>query len=254
MRAVPLLWFDFTSYPLQGKIKKSMDPQPGSDGALQQALRQARRALIQVVHSVSVVAAQRDHHTAVHQQRTAHLALAIGQELTLNQHQLEGLYLGALVHDVGKIAIPSEILNKPARLTSEEYALVKTHVQVGCRLLESVELPWPVRTIIAQHHERLDGSGYPHGLTAPAIPVEARIVAVADVFQAMTEHRPYRPPLPSEVALEELMRGANALFDGEVLRALESVLGASRATGKTLWTHIESNDTFTSTVVLPAPA
>lgn len=160
--------------------------------ALEEALRRARHALIQTVHVVSAVAGRRDRYTSRHQRRTATLAVAIGRELGLSAQSLEGLYLGALVHDLGKVAIPFELLGKPSRLTAEEFALVKTHVQVVCDILENVDLPWPVHTIVAQHHERLDGTGYPSGLTAGAIAEEARIVAVADVFQAMSDNRPAR--------------------------------------------------------------
>jgi len=222
--------------------------------ALEEALHRARRVAIQALHVVSAVAAHHDRYTSRHQQRTATLALAIGKELGLTRQQLEGLYLGALLHDVGKVAIPSELLNKPARLTPEEYALVKAHVEIGCDILGSVDLPWPVQAIIAQHHERLDGSGYPKGLTASAIAPEARIVAVADVFQAMSDERPYRVALGTEAAQRELERGAGGSFDADAVHALQVVTAASQAAGVELWTYLESDSEFTSTVVLPPEA
>lgn len=221
---------------------------------LEQALRRTRHALIQTVHAVSAVAAQRDRYTARHQHRTATLSLSIGRQLGLDAGQLEGLYLGALVHDVGKVAIPSELLNKPARLTPEEYALIKTHVQAGCDILQNVAFPWPIDAIIAQHHERLDGSGYPNGLTANAIVLEARIVAVADVFQAMSDDRPYRPAPGRDAALQELDRGAGVTFDAEIIRGLRAVLDAQQsASADQLWTRLESEEAHTSTVILPSP-
>ena len=218
---------------------------------LEEALRRTRHALIQTIHAMSSVAAHRDLSTARHQHRTATLALSIGRQLGLDTHQLEGLYLGALVHDLGKVAIPSELLSKPARLTPEEYALVKTHVQAGCNILRNVTFSWPIHAIVAQHHERLDGSGYPKGLTATAIIPEARIVAVADVFQAMSEERPYRTTPGRHAALQELDRGAGITFDVEVIRALRGVLSSQQSVDEDLWSRLESEG-HTSTVILPA--
>jgi putative nucleotidyltransferase with HDIG domain len=221
---------------------------------LEEALRKARHALIQTVHLVSAVTGRRDRYTSSHQRRTATLALAIGRELGLTAHALEGLYLGALIHDLGKVAIPFEILSKPSRLTAEEYALVKTHVEAGCEILQGVELPWPVEAIVAQHHERLDGSGYPRGLVGDSISLEARIVAVADVFQAMRDRRSYRQALGEDVALSELQRGAGLVFDADAVRALQAVLRAAAAAKEDFWTYLESDKEFTSTVVLPPMA
>jgi len=230
-----------------------MDPESGRELALEQALRRTRHALIQTVHAVSAMVAHRDPYTARHQRRTASVALGIGRQLGLGADQLEGLYLGALVHDLGKIAIPSDLLSKPARLTPEEFGLVKTHVQVGCDILQNVELPWPVHAIVAQHHERLDGSGYPKGLTASAIVIEARIVAVADVFQAMSDDRPYRAALGCDAVLQELERGARVTFDAEVIRGLRAVLAAKpSASGGELWSALESEEAQSSTVILPS--
>lgn len=236
--------------PRGRKITLPMSTEPRGKLTLEQALRRTRHALIQTVHTVSAVAAHRDLYTARHQRRTATLALSIGRQLGLSADQLEGLYLGALVHDLGKVAIPSELLSKPARLTPEEFGLVKTHVQAGCDILQNVVFPWPIHAIVAQHHERLDGSGYPKGLTASAIVLEARIVAVADVFEAMSEDRPYRAALGRDAVLQELKRGAGVVFDAEVIRGLQAVL-ASHPMDKVLWTHLQSDDGYASTVILP---
>ncbi|MDE2305000.1 MAG: HD-GYP domain-containing protein [Gammaproteobacteria bacterium] len=225
------------------------NPAPAQD--LHEALRAARYALIQTVHAMSAVAGHRDHYTARHQRRAAMLALAVGRRLRLAAERIEGLYLGALVHDIGKIGIPNELLTKPARLTAEEYALVKTHVQMGCDILDQVSLPWPIQTIIGQHHERLDGSGYPNALSGDAIILEARIVAVADVYQAMTDLRPYRAALGKQAALRELERGAGRTFDSAVVGALIEVLGEGPSDGDALWSRLEDDHAHTSTVVLP---
>ncbi len=219
---------------------------------LEEALRATRHALIQTIHAISAVAGQRDRYTARHQRLTATLSLAIGRQLGLDASQLEGLYLGALVHDIGKIAIPSELLAKPARLTAEEYALVKTHVQAGCAILDHVSLPWPVHSIIRQHHERLDGSGYPDGLSGESIILEARIVAVADVFEAITDHRPYRPARGTSFALEEISQGTDRVFDRAVVDALGKIVRAAGHDAGALWQSIESEVDLTSTAILPA--
>lgn len=218
--------------------------------AIDEPARKIRRAFIQTVHAISAVAARRDHYTARHQERVATLALGLGRRLGFPSERLEGLYLGALVHDVGKIAIPSELLSKPGRLTVEEFALMKTHVQVGCEILRFVTLPWPIHSIIAQHHERLDGSGYPKGLSGDAITAEARIVAVADVFQALCDYRPYRKALGIGAALDELERGAGVTFDADAVRALKALAGSPKRHAAGLWERLEA-DTTESTVILP---
>jgi putative nucleotidyltransferase with HDIG domain len=218
--------------------------------ALESALRATRHALIQTVHAMSAVAARRDRYTALHQERVAILSQALGRRLGLSESQLEGVYLGALIHDLGKIAIPSDVLNKPGALTSEERALVKTHVQVGCEILQNVDLPWPIHAIVGQHHERLDGSGYPGGLAATAILLEARIVAVADVFQALCEYRPYRQALGVRPALEKLEAEAGVAFDADVVSALKEVSGAEHDAAE-LWSRLVQEEQA-STVILHA--
>jgi putative nucleotidyltransferase with HDIG domain len=218
--------------------------------ALEVALRQMRHALIQTVHAVSAVASRSDRYTAVHQERVAVLAVAIGRKLGLEEERLEGLYLGALVHDIGKIAVPAELISKPDKLTAEEFALVKTHVRAGVDMLKDLSLPWPVQGIIGQHHERLDGSGYPSGLTGSALLIEARITAVADVFEAICEPRPYRPARGAAEALAEIARGAGVAYDAEAAGALASLL--REAGSEDFWTHIDSAD-FSSTVILAQP-
>ena len=153
------------------------------------------------------------------QERVAELAVAIAKEMGLPERRLTGIRIAGLLHDMGKISIPAEILTKPTQLSEIELALVKTHPQVAYEVLREIDFPWPVAEIIYQHHERWDGSGYPRGLKDDEILLEARILAVADVVEAMSSHRPYRPAYSIEEALEELTRNKGKLYDPEVVAA-----------------------------------
>jgi len=133
--------------------------------------------------------------------------------------RIKGLELAALVHDVGKLAIPSEILSKPGRLSSFEFDLIKTHPMIGYDIMKGIEFPWPVAQMILQHHERMDGSGYPNGLAGRDLLLESRILSVADVIEAMSSNRPYRPALGLEMALEEISKNKYVLYDGDVVEA-----------------------------------
>lgn len=217
-----------------------------------------RQALAQTVRAIGSVVDRRDPYTGTHQRRVAALSNAIGQQMRLPPPQVEGLYLGALIHDLGKIAIPGEILGKPGRVTDEEYALLRTHVQAGRDILKDTTFPWPIIDIISQHHERLDGSGYPQGLTGPQIVLEARIVTVADVFEAMSEHRPYRPALGIPAALAELKAGRGTRYDELVVDACASVVAAHCTTATGLWAALDHGAGHEPTVVqrildLPMP-
>lgn len=205
---------------------------------LEQALWNCRFALIQSVHTVSSVAAHRDAFTAQHQRRVAELSVAIGRRVGLDVERLEGLYLGALVHDIGKIAIPWEILSKPAALSAAERALMRTHAQVGRDIFAPAILPWPIQEIILQHHERLDGSGYPAGLSGENIVLEARIVAVADVFESMCAQRPYRSALSVETAMGELEQGAGIKFDADAVRVLRALVEGVNRSITALWDRL----------------
>ena len=180
--------------------------------ALHEAQEATVRALAQTIETIGAVVDRRDPYTGMHQHRVADLSLAMGRRLGLQGMQLEGLYLGALIHDVGKVAVPSELLSRPGRLSAEEMALVRKHVQVGADLIRDTRFPWPLAQIVSQHHERLDGSGYPNGLRGEELLLEARIVAVADVFESMSSHRPYRPALGVHAALAELRGQRGRLY------------------------------------------
>lgn len=168
------------------------------------------------VSAIASTVEMRDLYTAGHQQRVARLAAAIARELNLPESRIQGLYLAGVIHDVGKITVPAEILSKPAKLSEPEYQLVQTHAQAGRDIIKDIDFPWPLAAIVVQHHERHDGSGYPQGLSGEAILLEARILGVADVVDAMMSHRPYRPALGVEVALAEIENGMGRLYDPAV--------------------------------------
>lgn len=162
---------------------------------------------------------KRDPYTAGHQARVADLCVKIGKMLGLSGEQLTGLFLAASIHDIGKIYIPAEILNRPGKLTDLEFSMVKTHAEIGYEILKPIEFEYPIAQIVLQHHERLDGSGYPNALQGDEISLEARILAVADVVEAMASHRPYRAALGVVEALRELQRFRGTGFDEDVVDA-----------------------------------
>ncbi len=181
-----------------------------------------RRLAAAMEHTVVALARtleMRDPYTAGHQIKVAQLAMAIAEVLQLPPDQVEGIHLAGVVHDIGKIYIPAEILSKPGKLTDLEFNFIRSHPQRGYDILKEIEFPWPVAQMVLQHHERMNGSGYPQGLREPDIMLEARILAVADVVEAMSAYRPYRPALGIEAALEEIDRNRNTLYDPRVVDA-----------------------------------
>lgn len=190
--------------------------------AEQQAHEQSIRlveAFRGMVEAISLAIEKRDPYTAGHQHQVAALAVEIGRRMKLHDDQLFGLHLGATIHDIGKISIPAEILNRPGKLTEPEYAIIRCHPEIGHEILCGIEFPWPISEMVCQHHERLDGSGYPRGLKGDEICLEARIIAVADVFDAIISHRPYRPGRRMEEALDELRNGRGSIYDAKVVDA-----------------------------------
>lgn len=172
--------------------------------------------------SVAMLSAAHRHQdpiTVKHEDRTAKLAVAIGVRLGLSPSRIEVLRLAAIVHDIGKIGVPRNILDKPGTLSEPEYAIVKTHCAIGHDVLQQLQAPFPVAEIILQHHERLDGSGYPRGLSGESILLEARILAVADVFEAMTSNRWYRVAFLPDFVLGELQAMAGRLLDADAVDA-----------------------------------
>jgi hypothetical protein len=176
-------------------------------------------ALEQTIHVIAETVDQRDPYTAGHERRVAGLCVRIAQKLGLPEDRTHGLHLAASIHDLGKIGIPAEILSKPGLLTHTQFNLLKEHAQLGYDILKDVAFPWPIADAILQHHERLDGSGYPLGLQGDAISLEARILAVADVVEAMSSHRPYRAAQGVEVALDEILAQRGSLYDAQVADA-----------------------------------
>jgi putative nucleotidyltransferase with HDIG domain len=164
-------------------------------------------SLEETVSSLASTAEKRDPYTAGHQLRVDLLACAIGRELGLSEQRMEGLHIAALLHDIGKITLPFDYLAKPTKLTKEESAVIKCHCQLGYDILKNIHFPWPIAEIVYQHHEHLDGTGYPRGLTDKDILLEAKILTVADVVEAMSSHRPYRPSLGIAKALDEIRSG-----------------------------------------------
>lgn len=190
---------------------------------LKNTLTQLRSSLEATIQALALTAEARDPYTAGHQRRVADLSRAIAQKMDLSQDQVDGVRMAGSIHDLGKIYVPSEILNKPGKIRENEFELVKSHPQVGYEILKTIDFPWPVAEIEIQHHERMDGSGYPNGLKGDEILLEARIVGVADVVESMSSHRPYRPALGIEKALEEIKAGRGRLYDERVVDACLSV-------------------------------
>lgn len=184
-----------------------------------QVLARLRKTLGTMIQAMSAAVEARDPYTSGHQRRVAALARSIAAEMNLSRDQIEGIRMAASIHDMGKISIPAEILSMPRKLSKLEFDLVKTHSQAGHDIIKDIDFPWPIANIILQHHERINGSGYPHGLRGDNILLEARILAVADVVETMASYRPYRPALGLDTALEEITRNKNILYDGEVVEA-----------------------------------
>lgn len=178
-----------------------------------ESLEQLRAVLNGAIQTIAFTVEKRDPYTAGHQKRVSDLARAIAIEMALKAETINAIRFAGLVHDIGKIAIPAEILSKPGHLSSLEFNLIKKHPLEGYEILKPIEFPWPIAQIVLQHHERLDGSGYPEGLKGNQILIEAKIIAIADVVEAMISHRPYRPALGIASALEEITAGSGIKYD-----------------------------------------
>ena len=178
-----------------------------------------KKALQGTIEALSIMGELRDPYTHGHEQRVGEFAAAIATEMGLDENRIEGIRIAGYVHDVGKIIVPVEILSKPTKLTPAEFELIKGHAQQSFEILKGIDFPWPVAQVALQHHERLDGSGYPHGLKGDAIILEARIVTVADVVEAMSSHRSYRAGLGIDQALAEIKRGSTTAYDASVVEA-----------------------------------
>jgi PAS domain S-box-containing protein len=194
-----------------------------SEEILQKSYDQLRETLIATVNTLASTIEMRDPYTAGHQRRVTILACAIAEEMGLTEDQFDGLRMAGLIHDLGKINVPAEILSKPGRINEIEFSIIRYHPQICHDILRTIELPWPVAQIVLQHHERLDGSGYPQGLKGDEIMLEAKILAVADVVEAMSSHRPYRPALGVTLALEEITKNRGILYEPAVVDACKKI-------------------------------
>ncbi len=177
------------------------------------------RTLGGTVAALSTAVEMRDPYTAGHQLRVSRLGCAIAVELGLSEERIEGMQVMGFLHDIGKIIVPAEILSKPSKLTEYEFRFIKEHSQAGYDILKGIEFPWPVASAVVQHHERLNGSGYPSGLAGDEIILEAKILAVSDVIESMASHRPYRPALGIEKALDEVTKNSGLLYDPHVVKS-----------------------------------
>lgn len=186
---------------------------------LEKTIATLRMALEGAIQTLTITSEARDPYTAGHQRRVSDLAISIAQEMGLPENTVAGIRMAGLIHDIGKLAVPAEILSKPSKINDLEFQLVKTHPEVGYDILKKIDFPWPVADIVLQHHERMNGSGYPRKLKGPDIIIEARIINVADVVEAMASHRPYRPSLGIEKSLEQISKNRGILYDDEVVEA-----------------------------------
>jgi PAS domain S-box-containing protein len=216
-----IIWISLTMYAVHDEKGQIMH----YDGIIlditnrKQEVERIKKALGATVQAIAVTVETRDPYTAGHQRRVADLARAIATEMNLSVNQIDGISMAAAIHDLGKISVPAEILSKPTKLTNIEFSLIKTHSQSGHDILKDINFPWPVAKIVLGHHERMNGSGYPYGLMGNNILLESRIIAVADVVESMGSHRPYRPSLGIEAALEEIEKNKGTFYDSTVADA-----------------------------------
>jgi len=219
------VWAEILTHPVVIKgeglvlgIARDITEKKKAEEELQESYKKLQKAISGNIQLMATTVEIRDPYTAGHQRRVADLALAIATDMALPKDQIEGIYMAGVIHDVGKISIPTEILSKPGKLTELEFSLIKTHSKIGFDILKEIEFPWPIAQVVYQHHERMDGSGYPQGLSGEKILLEARIMCVADVVEAMASHRPYRAALGIDVALKEIKKNSGILYDAEVGR------------------------------------
>ena len=186
---------------------------------LQHSFENLKKVMNSTVQAITMTVEKRDPYTSGHQQRVADLSRTIAREIGLSENEIEGIYIAAAIHDIGKISLPAEILSKPVQLSDIEISLIQAHSQTGYDILKGIKFPWPIAEIVLQHHERLDGSGYPRSLAGDDILMAARIIGVADVVETMASHRPYRPSMGIDKALEEITQYKGVLYEPLVVDA-----------------------------------
>jgi len=211
-------------------VMQDISEKTRAEEEIRKYIKQLKSAFMSTVEVATSLSEMRDPYTAGHERRVAQIAVGIGTELGFDENRLEGIRVAGHLHDVGKITIPAEILSKPGKLSAIEFQLIQAHAQAGYEVLKDVAFPWPAAEVARQHHERMDGSGYPLGLEGDAILLEARIMAVADVVEAMSSHRPYRPGLGIDRALAEIERGRGTAYDPVVVDACLKLFREGRFT------------------------
>ena len=198
-------------------IARDITERKRAEEQLRESLEQLRRAVETTIQVLVMAVEMKDPYTAGHQRRMTKLARTMATEMGLPPEKVEGLRMAGVIHDIGKITLPTEVLSKPTKLSAIELSLIREHVRLGYEILKEVQSPWPLAEIVLQHHERMDGSGYPRGLKGEEILIEARILAVADVVEAMASHRPYRPALGIDTALAEIEKNRGLLYDSHAV-------------------------------------
>jgi len=201
------------------KIYKDITERKLAEEVVHENMKQMRRNLDGTIRAISRTVETRDAYTAGHQKRATEIASAIAFEMGMSKDTIEAIRMAGVIHDLGKISVPAEILSKPGKLNDSEFALIKQHPHSGYEILKGIDFKWPVADIVLQHHERLNGSGYPYNLRGGEILVEAKILGVADVIEAMASHRPYRPALGIDEAFEEITMNRGILYDSDVVDA-----------------------------------
>ncbi|OGP50442.1 MAG: hypothetical protein A2Y79_05975 [Deltaproteobacteria bacterium RBG_13_43_22] len=199
-----------------------------SEEQVETNLDKLRKAMGGIIQAMSLTVEAKDPYTSGHQRRVANLARTIAQEMGLSIDQVDSIRMSGAIHDIGKISVPSEILSKPSKLSDLEFSLIKNHPSVGYNILKDIDFAWPIAEITLQHHERINGSGYPKGISGKEILLEAKILAVADVVEAIASHRPYRPAHTIDVALNEITQNKGILYDPEVVTACLRVFREKR--------------------------
>jgi PAS domain S-box-containing protein/putative nucleotidyltransferase with HDIG domain len=200
-------------------VFRDITARKSAEKELKESWGKLHEALEGTIQAMALTIEIRDPYTAGHQRRVSKLSCAIAQDLGMSELEIEGLRVAGDIHDIGKIYVPAEILSKPGQITAIEYGIIKTHPQVGYDILKTIKFPWPVAQIVLQHHERLDGSGYPLGLRSDQILKEARILTVADIVEAMSSHRPYRPAQGIDKALAEVVQNKGRFYDTDAVEA-----------------------------------
>lgn len=214
------------------KVYNDITEQKKTEMELKQSMLELRKNLAGTIQAMAMTVETRDPYTAGHQRRTSDIARNIARQMKLSKREVDGIRMAGVIHDLGKISIPAEILSKPGKIGETEFSLIKHHPQTGYDILKGIDFKWPVAEIVRQHHERIDGTGYPFGLKGDQIRIEAKIIGVADVIEAMSSHRPYRPSLGINKAFAEIMQNSGTLYDADVVDATVNLFSR-----KTLQTH-----------------